>query len=313
MAINSNIKAILVTGAHRSGTSWVGKMLAASPKLAYISEPLNLLHRPGVMRATVEHWYTYICEENESQFLTPMQETIDLRYHLFREIRSLRSLRDFFRMVRDRSNFLIGRIRHQIPLLKDPFAIFSAAWFAQRLGCYVVIMVRHPAAFTSSLLRLKWSFDFSDLLKQPLLMRDWLEPYRAEMVQILAKSDDDVLAQSCLLWKIIYDVVSQLEDRYPQFLVVRHEDLSRDPLEGFRDIYSMMGLEFTRKEAQTILKFSGRDNPKENPDREKYSIRLDSRVSLNNWKKRLSRAEIDRIQVLTEDIAHRYYSSEEWD
>jgi LPS sulfotransferase NodH len=48
---------ILVTGTHRSGTTWVGKMLAADSSTAYISEPLNVLHRPGVYRAKVKHWY----------------------------------------------------------------------------------------------------------------------------------------------------------------------------------------------------------------------------------------------------------------
>ena len=52
---------ILVTGAHRTGTTWVGRLLAAAPAVAYISEPLNVLHRPGVFRAKVANWYTYIC------------------------------------------------------------------------------------------------------------------------------------------------------------------------------------------------------------------------------------------------------------
>ena len=42
---------ILVTGSHRSGTTWVGKMLAADSDTAYISEPLNVLHRLGIFRA----------------------------------------------------------------------------------------------------------------------------------------------------------------------------------------------------------------------------------------------------------------------
>ena len=58
---------ILVTGGHRTGTTWVGKMLAASGEAAYISEPLNVLHRPGVMSTPVRHWYTYICPENEAE------------------------------------------------------------------------------------------------------------------------------------------------------------------------------------------------------------------------------------------------------
>ncbi len=312
MVINNELPAILVTGAHRSGTSWVGKMLAASPKVAYISEPLNVLHRPGVMRAAVKHWYTYICGDNENEFLAALQDTIDLRYHLYREIRSLESRKDIFRMGRDWSTFLVGRILRQIPLLKDPFAVFSIGWFAQRLGCSVVITVRHPAAFTSSLMRLKWPFDFADLLGQPFLMRDWLEPYRAEMEQMLTKPDD-LLAQSCLIWRIIYGVVAQFKDRFPRLQVVRHEDLSIDPVEGYRKIYAVIGLEFTQREAHTILKFSSTANPQENPDQSKYSVRLDSRASLNNWKKRLSDCDIERIRDLTEDVACRYYSTDEWE
>ena len=153
-------KPILVTGAHRSGTTWVGKMLTASGQLAYISEPLNVLHRPGVMRTSVENWYTYICEENEAHYLPALHETLELRYHTWAEIKSLRSRRDLLRMGRDLSIFMRGKLRDQRPLLKDPFSVFSAAWFAQRLGCQIVITVRHPAAFASSLKRLGWDFDF---------------------------------------------------------------------------------------------------------------------------------------------------------
>ena len=63
---------ILVTGAHRTGTTWVGQMLAAGG-LAYVSEPLNVLHRHGVMSAPVKHWYTYITSENEADYLSGYQ------------------------------------------------------------------------------------------------------------------------------------------------------------------------------------------------------------------------------------------------
>ena len=33
---------ILVTGAHRSGTTWVGRMLCASGEAHYVSEPFNV-------------------------------------------------------------------------------------------------------------------------------------------------------------------------------------------------------------------------------------------------------------------------------
>ncbi len=37
--MSDTLHPILVTGTHRSGTTWVGKMLAAGPSTAYISEP----------------------------------------------------------------------------------------------------------------------------------------------------------------------------------------------------------------------------------------------------------------------------------
>ena len=179
---------ILVTGAHRSGTTWVGKMLAASPQVAYISEPLNVLHRPGVLRLPVSTWYTLVCEQNETEYLPAFREMLGFRYGLWREVRSVRSSKDFLRMGRDFSIFLRGRLLGQLPLIKDPFAVFSAPWFARRLGCRVVITVRHPAGFVSSLKRLNWVFDFHDLLDQPLLMQKWLGVDRAEME--LANTDD---------------------------------------------------------------------------------------------------------------------------
>ena len=88
-------------------------MLAADAMTAYISEPLNVLHRPGVFHAKVKRWYQYICEENESEYLPAFQELLEFDYHLWDEIRSLRSRRDFLRMGRDFLIFYNGLMRGQ--------------------------------------------------------------------------------------------------------------------------------------------------------------------------------------------------------
>jgi hypothetical protein len=306
----SNHLPILVTGAHRSGTTWVGKMLSASKGAAYISEPLNVHHRPGVMSSPVEHWYTYICTDNENEYLSALSETLTYRYHIGNEIKSLRSAKDLLRMVRDWSNFQVGRIRHQRPLLKDPFAIFSAPWFADRLGCKVVLTVRHPAAVASSLKRLNWSFDFRDLTSQTYLMRDWLEPYRADMEIIPA---DDVIGQSCLLWSMIYQVVDIYRNRFPNFHVVRHEDLSVDPVGGYRALYASLGLQFTSAAQKIIIRSSSSQNPPEISTRSVHATKIDSRSSLSNWKRRLTSDEIARIRLLTGDAARLFYQEKDWE
>jgi hypothetical protein len=306
---DNTLTPILVTGTHRSGTTWVGKMLAADALTAYISEPLNILHRPGVFRAKVKHWYQYICEDNEDEYLPAFQELLEFDYHLWDEIRSLRSRKDFLRMGRDFLIFYNGLMRGQRALLKDPFAVFSTPWFAKRLNCKVVITVRHPAAFASSLKRLNWPFDFQDLLNQPLLMRDQLEPFRDEMQSI---QPEDVIGQAALLWKLIYRSVHTTRELIPDFKIVRHEDLSLDPIPGYRALYTSLGLEFTPRVEKIILNSSSSENPAELSRKKVHAVKLDSRVNLDNWKKRLTVEEIERVRRMTEEISSLYYSDAEW-
>jgi len=300
---------ILVTGAHRSGTTWVGRMLAANADTAYISEPLNVMHRPGVFRVPVKHWYTYINDENGSEYLPAFRELLDFEYHVWRELISIRSWKDFLRMGRDFRTFFIGSMHGQRALLKDPFAVFSTAWFAQELNCQVVIIVRHPAAFASSLNHLNWSFDFRDLLDQPSLMRDQLEVDRAEMQSIQA---NDILGQSALLWRIIYRFVHSTRGLHPEFKIVRHEDLSLDPVAGYKMLYESLHLTFDDKVRDTILNSSNSENPTELSRKKVHSVNLDSRANLDNWKKRLSADEITRIRKMTESVSSLFYSDNEW-
>jgi len=300
---------ILVTGAHRSGTTWVGKMLAADAYTAYISEPLNVLHRPGVFRARVQYWYQYISQENEGEFLPAFEELLEFDYHLWDEIRSLRSQRDLLGMGRDFFIFYNGLMRGLRPLFKDPFAVFSTEWFAKRLKCKVVITVRHPAAFASSLKRLNWPFDFQDLLAQPLLMHDHLEPYRTEMESV---RQDDVIGQAALVWKLVYRSVSRTHELNPDFIVVRQEDLARDPIPGYRALYAALGLDFTPRVEKTILNSSSSENPRELSRKEVHAFKLDSRASVDNWKKRLTADEIERVREITHEVSRFYYSDAEW-
>ncbi len=301
---NVEPRPILVTGAHRSGTTWVGRMLALDSQVAYFSEPLNIWHRPGVLRAKVKHWYQYICEENEDEYVSAFAELLDYRYHTWSEIKSIRSLKDFLRMGRDFKIFYDALEHGQRALLKDPFAVFSIPWFTNRFGFKVIVTVRHPAAFASSLKRLGWNFDFNDLLDQPLLMRDHLEPYREGMQKI---SRDDVIGQASLLWKMIYRFVHATVSLNPGFIVVRHEELSRDPVSGFRDLYALLGLDFSSRVEKKILVSSSSENPSELSRKKVHAVKLDSRANVGNWKRRLTEEEVDKVLEITGDVLELYY------
>jgi hypothetical protein len=111
---------------------------------------------------------------------------------------------------------------------------------------------------------------------------------------------------------MIYGVVADYQKQHPEFCVVRHEELSLDPLGKFRDLYSSLGLNFSQDTQRAILKASSSDNPGELSKNAIHATRLDSAVNLNNWKKRLTHEEIDRIHKLTQEIAPVYYSETSW-
>ncbi len=304
---------ILVTGMHRSGTTWVGKTLAADPRqVGYISEPLNRLHRPGVMRAAVSYWYPYIHTGNERRFLRPVQEMLGFRYHLGREILSLRSRKDVGRMLRDAGIFVRARLFGARPLLKDPFAIFSLPWFAQRFHARIAVTVRHPAAVVSSLKRLQWRFEVEDLLAQPALMQGPLQPFRREL-QAVVEEEADLITRGALLWKVVYAVVRGYReaDTFPLQLV-RHEELALAPMDGFRALYATMGLRYTPRVQAYIRQSTGAENPTEAGPENVFAVHLDSRASLKNWRKRLTPHEVRRIREITEPVASTYYADDDW-
>jgi hypothetical protein len=171
----------------------------------------------------------------------------------------------------------------------------------------VAIVVRHPVAFASSLKRLEWSFDFGDLLAQPVLMDRLLSSYRSEMEQ-MHRGHGDLIGQAILLWRIIYGTVAHYRVTHPQISVVRHEDLSLNPEAGFRQLYAALALSFTASAQRGVLSSSMENNPTELSPGNPHASRLNSRANLQNWKHRLTSEEVYRVLKATEDIVPLFYS-----
>ncbi|HHS96331.1 MAG TPA: sulfotransferase [Chloroflexi bacterium] len=305
---------ILVTGAIRSGTTWVGRMIAASPQVGYIHEPLNPWEKSknrGICDAPIPFWYFYITRENEAPYYQPIKRSLEFRYNLFKGLMGARSRADVRRILREYQTFRANRANNARPLVKDPFALFSAEWFAERFGAEVVILIRHPAAFVSSVKRLGWGFPFWHLLRQPLLLRDHLRPFE-EQIKEYAPEKHPYIDQAALVWKMLYHVVLRYREKHEDWIFVRHEDLARDPMGGFRALFERLGLEFSPRVQDAVRRSTAASNPSEVPAERAFSIQRDSRASIWTWKKRLTAAEIQRIREATEEVAQAFYSDEDW-
>lgn len=299
---------ILVTGGHRSGTGWVGQVLATSSQpIGYLWEPFSLRHRPGTLAVRWQHWFPYLTEENGAQYREPIQQTLAWRYAALAEARSLRTAKDAGRMARDWWRFRRYRRQRAVPLFKDPIAVFSVEWLVRHFDMRVVMIVRHPAAFVGSLKRLGWTHPFDHFTEQPLLMRD-LEPY-ADQLRDFARAERDIVDQGILLWNVIHHFIAGYVQRHPEWLLVRQEDLAYSPHAGFRNLFEGLGLPSgpttdALVEATTSSSNSAQAKP--------GTIYLDSAKHASAWKRALDSDDILRIRRGTEPLCSRFYEDSEW-
>ena len=268
---------ILVTGAHRSGTTWIGKMLALAPGVGYIHEPFSPVTAPGISSAPFDIFYTRVSPENEDRYLPGLERTLRFEYGYRAQLLAVRSPGGAVRSAQDAIAFSRARRSHARPLVKDPIALLSAEWLAERFGMDVVVTIRHPAAFAASVLRLGWS---------------------------------QSLDEAALRWADLYSAVDGYRDRHADWEFVRHEDASRAPLPTFERLYERLGLELTAHAREEIERHSAHGNPAQ--PRSSHAIRVDSAAVAESWRAYFDAAETARLREATREVWPRFYSDEDW-
>ncbi len=302
----SNNKPILITGSHRSGSTWVGRMVALAPPVAYIHEPFNLHRKTGISKAKFKYWFTYICDQNQFPYSDYLEDTLRFKYDFSEELKAVNSVKDSLRLLRDYIRFEKYRLLRKRPLVKDPIAIFSAEWLAKKFNMDVVVLIRHPAAFAGSLKKAKWTHPFDHFIKQPLLMQHHLDKYRLE-IEEYSKTEKDIVDQAILLWNLIHQMILKYQANNPSWIFVKHEKLSKHPLKEFANIYNRLGIHFSTDIQQEIKSYSFAD-----PNIEKDPLKRDSKSNILQWKKRLTVDEIEKIKENTYEIASKFYTEEDW-
>lgn len=285
-------------------------MLAASPNVGYVHEPFNVHRWPNWVPVRLPHVYMYLCRENEARYERAIEDVLAFRYPI-RNIVSAPNGRQVRQAAAEFGLSLFYRLRNMRPLLKDPLALMSAEWLAERFGMQAVVMIRHPAAFASSIKRLSWRFDFQNWRDQPLLQRDLIGPYEGE-IREFAEREHDIVDQAILMWNVIHHVIRGYEERHPDWSFVRHEDLSEEPLKGFRELFVKLDLAWDQFVEDAIIRSSTDETRKEVPLYLHRTVQRDSRAARWTWVTRLSQEEQDRVRQGTAEVAARWYGDADW-
>jgi len=287
---------IFLGGTHRSGTTWVGSMLA-EPGLWYLHEPFN----PN--KKIWKESFTYANPESArpdvnlyvTALLAGKHRTTSLYRHTDHCLMPLRVFRPVIKRV----------------LIKDPLACLLAGYLAKKFEFRTRILFRHPAGFVSSVHRLGWPTGgfLKQFLQRPDLMQDHLEPYRELMERHQDRND---IASAAVLHGVLNVVQWNQIQQNSEIRWHRFEDLCEDPINQFRMIFQELSLPYTPETEQRhrALCHGDAQNP---TDYRTHSVARNSQAMAESWKRQLNADQTAQIRSFWEQFDVDLYRSEsEW-
>ena len=304
--MTSQRKGILVTGTHRSGTTWMGKILSLPEEVVYVQEPFNLETSTNSIDYRFRHWFPHVEDlPDRERLFEAMERTLRFAY-VPRPPAHLSRYRAARRVVRMHLENAVHRMRGRTPLVKDPLALFSAEELASRFSFDVVCMIRHPLAFCSSLKRWDWKFPFAHFVEQPRLM-DTFFTDDADVIRDYAGDEKPIVQQAVLLWNLFHKVIRRYESDHPEWHFRRHVDMVLDPVDRFRALYDDLELPFGQEIEEHLRESVSGGKGETNTD--VYGAR-DAAAVTQTWKKRLTPEEADYILAETRELRAHFYPDE---
>ncbi len=309
MALRVPDAPIVVTGSHRSGSTWVGRLLTLDDQAHYLHEPLNPEVVPSWFGHPAEHTWEHLPTGDERWHR--IDRVVGLRFPVTSSFGpgrqrhgSLRTARTIARITRDATR---ARHRGSRALIKDPFMLFNSDEFIHRYGGKVVFTVRNPAAFVSSLLRLGWRFDFANWAVQPTLMEGALSPW-ADEIREAAAEPPPMFEHACLAWRVLHGFMAASYDAAPENkVVVLHDQLSGDVPGRLPALLTAVGLEHTDQIAAGVQSLTTGSRQRDVTASEVNALDRDSASTAQVWRLRLTAEQAERAFALSQPEASLFY------
>lgn len=298
---------VYVTGAPRSGTTFVGTILSTPWSVDYIHEPFN----PDCGMPGIERRFLYLRPSEPAPVV--YDEAIQSLFSYRLRLRTGIYAEDppWKRIVKgivgSRGPFHLRFAKHnafrKAIVVKDPIGCMLTEHLASRAPIRPVILIRHPVAFVASMLRLGWAADLEALTSQPALVEDFFARERGRF----EVPPDDPVSVSAVLWWALNRVLLRQAARHPGWIVVTHERISADPLTELRRLFRDLGLPWSSRVERRIRKRTARSNSAEARRGHTQDFSRDSRSLFEHRARSLSVGARRTVFELTADVARDLY------
>ena len=303
---------LMITGMHRSGTSWLSNVLGADGNYLIKDEEI---FRPTIplQQTPIKNWYLYIDKYNENIYKNFVASIVENNYNYFSSIPKVKTLRQFIGVTKNKIISSQRKLfnKNASKIFVEPIGLLSSPWFVRNYCSKCIVMVRHPAAVISSMKRLNWYFDFSSISSQKTLINKYFHKFADEILK--PPDSKDIIKQGVLLWKMLHSVIATYAKNYPKWIFVKYEDLANNPIDGYNHLFNLLNFKFNDKIQNRINKLSSNTNPLELPIGKRDNNKRNSKVAMYNWKIRLTQEEIIVIRKGVSSISENWYSAKDWE
>jgi len=273
-------RSILVAGTARSGTTWLGDLIASQIPSRILFEPFNPDLVPDYRRF---HYFQYMRPGTEHpEFYAFAQKVFT------GEIRN--------RWI-DHQN---ERIFAEVRLVKEIRANLALKWLKENFPeVPIILMIRHPCAVVLSRMELGWAtdHDIEPFLAQPELVEDYLGPH-LDLIHSAVTSEE----KHAVIWSIS-NLVPLKQFSADQLKVVYYENLCMNPEGELSGIFERIGYPFLSPMVDAI------DQPSQTTRAGSAVVTGTNRIE--NWRKKLSRSQIDNVLRVVQafGLGHLYGDS----
>ncbi len=221
---------VLLVGSGRSGTSWVPDVLNHDHRYRYLYEPFHAKHVP-LARGWLPRQYLRP-DDDDPGYLKIARRILTGRIRNAYADAYNRCVVAHRRLVKDtRLQLALGWIRRHFP------------------GMPMIYLMRHPCAVVNSRMQLGRDSDLQrQLLSQPRLMADHLEPFRSAM-----ESAADDFERHVFIW-CAENYVPMRQLRRGDAHVVFYERVCTDPEGQLQALWAYLGTPFDERALRAVSK-----------------------------------------------------------